>query len=30
VSYASLRDCLDDLERAKDLVRIEEEIDPYL
>jgi 4-hydroxy-3-polyprenylbenzoate decarboxylase len=30
VSYASLRDCLDDLERNGELVRIEEEIDPYL
>ena len=30
MTYRSLRECVDDLETAGHLLRIEEEIDPYL
>ncbi len=30
MGYASLRDCVEDLERTRQLVRIETEVDPYL
>ncbi|MGL5889911.1 MAG: hypothetical protein ACRC3B_08495, partial [Bacteroidia bacterium] len=30
MSYASLRACVDDLERHGHLIRISEEVDPYL
>src|SRR5438034_11429648 len=30
MGYSSLRHCVNDLERTKQLVRIEQEIDPYL
>ena len=30
MGYASLRECVDDLERRRELVRIDAEIDPYL
>src|SRR5688572_2578177 len=30
MAYASLRECLEDLEKIKQLVRIKEEVDPHL